>query len=288
MRTATQIALASAALVALAAGAANAGGSFITAFQKGGRLSLTGDDTSSAIAIRSSELASDHYVIEGLDGALINGSTSRLFGGVTRIEVDLGGGDDALLLTARAENGPVLDPVFPALSVQDAAGDDLVVFDHVSMVGKVGVELGTGADTIAVFVSTLAAAVRFSTGDGSDATFVGLSSWVRAKLQANLGSGDDVAVVDNTLLDGKTSLVLGSGEDAAGLAVLGGSAPVALNGGLGSDLARDDGAGAPERKLKAVEDAQTTDDDLVYDLIEDHPGFVAAQDLVNSHGVGLN
>jgi len=281
-------ALVGAALVALAATSANAGGSFVTASQKGGRLTLTGDATPSAIAIRPSELAADHFVIEGLDGALINGSASILFGGVTRIEVDLGGGDDALLVTARGENGPVLDPVFPALSVRDDAGDDLVAFDHVGMVGKLSVDLGAGADTVAVFASTLAAAARFTTGDGGDAVFVGLACAVRTKLQANLGLGDDVVVVENTLLDGKTSLVLGAGEDAAGLADLLGTARVAINGGVGFDAVLDDGSGAAVRKLKAVEDTQTTDAQAVYDLIEDHPGFEAAQDLVNTHGVGLN
>jgi hypothetical protein len=279
---------ASLVLVLLAASAASAGGSFITASQKGGRLTISGDDTSSAIAIRVSELAPAHFVIEGLDGALVNGSDSRLFGGVARIEVDLGGGDDALLVTARGESGPVLDPVVPALSVRDDAGDDLVVFDHVGVVGKLRVELGAGADTIAVFLSTLAAAARFGTGEGSDAVFVGLGCAVRAKLQANLGLGDDVAMIENTALGGKASLVLGSGEDAAGVADLSGAGAVAINGGLGGDAARDDGVGAVPRKLQAVEDAQIVDNQIVYDLLDDHPGFEAAQDLVNTHGVGLN
>jgi hypothetical protein len=275
------------ACVALAASAAHAGGSAFVSTAKGGRLTLVGDATASALAIRATEQPFG-YVVEGLDGATIDGAASVTFSGVTRgLSVDLGGGDDALLLTARAPSGPVSDAVFLALSIRGGAGDDVVVFDHVRLLGKTSLDLGDGADTAAAFASALRAALRLRGGEGDDLAFVGLSSEVRAKTQLSLGLGDDVVLVENAIVEEKLRVVLDAGDDAAGFALL--SAPVAgkIDGGLGDDLVLEDGSAGVGRP-KGVEQVATVDDALVYELVEGIPGFEAAQDLANEFGVGLN
>jgi hypothetical protein len=288
MRRRAASAVGSLALAVLGAAAAQAGGSTYVSSTKGGRLTLVGDATASTLALRATD-EPFRYVVEGLDGALIDGEAAVTFTGVTRgIEIELGDGNDRLLVTARGPAGVALDPVFPDLTVSGGGGDDVVAFDHVSVAGKLNADLGAGADTVALFVSTLAGAGRVAGGDGADLAFVGLSSTLRSKLRLDHGEGDDLVVVANAEVLRTLSILLGPGDDALGLATF--FAPVALklDGGLGFDQLREDGTVELGARPKRIEDTLEVDDEVVYNLVDGEPGLVSAYDLANEFGVGLN
>jgi hypothetical protein len=288
MRRRAACAAGSLALAALTAAAAQAGGSTYVSSTKGGRVSLVGDATASTLALRATDEPFS-YLVEGLDGALIDGAAAVQLSGVTRgIAIELGEGNDRLLVTARGPAGVALDPVFPALTLSGGGGDDVVVLDHVALVGKLHVDLGAGADTAAAFVSTLGGAARLLGGEGSDIAYVGLASAVRSKLQVSQGAGDDRVVLDNTELRRTPSILLGPGDDALGLADFFAPLALKLDGGLGFDQLRVDGTAQPGARAKAVEDFLEVDNQVVYDLVEDEPGFESALDLANEFGVGLN
>jgi hypothetical protein len=280
--------LAGALLVGLAASAASAGGSSVTVTLKSGRLLLTKDATSSALAIRATA-EPDAFVVEGLDGALVNGAASAAFSGVTRgFQIDLGGGSNRLLITARGPDEEIHDGIFPALSIVAGDADDVVALDRVQVPGKLSIDLGGGDDAIAAFLSSFAGPLRLLTGAGADALFVGFLVDVQGKLQVDLGAGDDVFVASHLVLAGKTRLSLGPGADGAGFTDLLAPLVMSIDGGLGFDVALDDGSAEVAAKRKAVEEVGVLENQEIYDLIESQPGFVSAQDLVNAHGGGLN
>lgn len=274
------------------AGAAHAGGSSVTATLKGGALVVVGDDTASTLVIHATPQAGT-LVIEGVAGELINGASSAEFAGVTRgITLDLGGGDDELLLTPQGQG--VLDPelVVPALSVRSGEGDDLLVLERVRVAGKLAVDSGPGADAVVAFLSTLEGNARFASADGDDALVLVFNTSAARALRADLGAGNDVFGFDNGRLEGKTSLLFGTGDDLAGFSDIGFGATAKIDGGAGSDGVVQQGAGAAlaAQKLKGFEGAiQNVNLSTFFALVlTPLPGFERAQVLANTYGIGLN
>lgn len=62
----------------------------------GDTLNITGDDVSNTVVVR--QLDADSFSIEGLNGTTINGNSSIKLDGINNIDVDLGQGNDQLLI----------------------------------------------------------------------------------------------------------------------------------------------------------------------------------------------
>jgi hypothetical protein len=280
----TRIAFVGAALVASAAGAANAGGtSEVGVLVKGGVLVLSGDDGPSQVVVRATASA-DTFVVEGFAGTNVNGGSGGAFAGVTRgFKIDLGGGNNELLLTAGEES---LLTVPGAFSYRSADGGDLVVLDHASFPGKFAVNTGAGDDTVFGYVCAFAGAARVATGEGADLAFLD-NSESASKLGANLGLGDDEAVILDSVFAGRVSLLLGAGGDVARFHAVQFGA-LAVNGSSGSDaIVRTDDFLPGVEKLTGIDGmAIVPDPNQVTAAIVDHPGVERAIELIEDEGTG--
>jgi len=277
-------ALAAAALLLLAADAAGAGGvSEVSVVVKGGALVLAGDDGPSSVIVRATALA-DTFTVEGIAGTNVNGGAGGAFPGVTRgFKIDLGGGDNELLLTAGEQ--PLL--VVPgAFSYRSASGDDLVVLDHANFPGKVALNLGAGADTVFGYVCAFAGGLRVTTGDGDDLVVFD-NSESASKFAVNLGLGDDDVMVLDGVFTARTSLLLGPGGDAARFHAVQFD-QLSVNGSSGSDaIVRTDDFLAAVVKLTGIDGlAIVPDPNQVTAAISDEPGLVRAIELIEDEGTG--
>jgi hypothetical protein len=226
------------ALLALTSAAlgspARAGGvSEVSVSVKGGSLRLVGDDGPSSVLIRATAQPGS-FVVAGMAGTNINGGSGDNFSGVTRgFRIDLGGGNNELLITA-GELVTELE-VPGTFSYRSGSGSDLVVFDHVVFTGKVAIDPGEGDDTVVGYVCFLPSSARVSTGEGDDLVVLD-NALTGGGLVLSLGLGDDEALLLDGNFAGRTSLLLGEGDDVARFHAVS-FAALLLKGSTGSDAA---------------------------------------------------
>lgn len=256
----------------------------MSVFVKGGSLVLQGDDGPSSVLIRATAQP-DTFVVAGMAGTTINGSIGDGFSGVTRgFRIDLGGGDNELLVTA-GELVDALD-VPGAFSYSAGSGADLVVLDHVRFAGKVALDTGEGDDTVFGFVCFFARGARAGSGEGQDLVVLD-NALTGGALVLSLGLGDDEAV----LLDGdfasRTSLLLGGGDDTARFHEVSFEA-LSLKGSSGSDATvRTDAFFATATKESGIDgNAIVPDPDQVLASVRVQPGVLRALELIEDVGTG--
>lgn len=264
---------------------ARAGGvSEVSVSVKGGSLRLVGDDGPSSVLIRATAEPGS-FVVAGMAGTNINGGSGGGFSGVTRgFRIDLGGGDNELLITA-GELVTELE-VPGTFSYRSGSGSDLVVLDYVAFFGKVAVDSGEGDDTVFCYVCFLPQSARVSTGEGDDLVVVD-NALTGGGLVLSLGLGDDDALLLDGNFAGRTSLLLGGGDDAARFHAVNFEA-LLLKGSTGQDLiVRTNEFDATATKESGLEGSLTFGDaDLVIGEIVAQPSVERALELIEEIGTG--
>jgi len=163
-----------------------------------GVLTITGDGAGNEIVINDdSGLGAPE--IYGLNGTVITGEgDGQLPGGVTSIVINLGGGNDVLILD---DNGTGL------LTGQDAtinmgAGNDIIRLegdgDEIEL-GTVTIDLGSGNDLVEDNTETSAVQIENLTingGAGSDVVRIDTGAFEVDNLSINMGRGNDVVALD--------------------------------------------------------------------------------------------
>jgi hypothetical protein len=277
------------ALVAIACGSlgsrARAGGvSDVSVSVKGGSLRLLGDDGPSSVLIRATAQPGS-FVVAGMAGTTINGSSGDNFSGVTRgLRIDLGGGDNELLVTAGELVSELELP--GAFSYRSGSGNDLVVLDHVVFSSKVGVDAGEGDDTVFGYVAFLPLGARVNTGEGDDLVVLD-NALSGGALVLGLGLGDDEALLLDGDFAGRASLLLGAGDDAARFHAVSFEA-LLLKGVTGQDaVVRTDAFFASATKESGMEGTSIVPDPAqVTASIVARPSVVRALELIEEIGTG--
>jgi hypothetical protein len=272
------------ACVSLGSRALAGGVSEVSVSVKGGSLRLVGDDGPSSVLIRATAQPGS-FVVAGMAGTNINGGSGDNFSGVTRgIRIDLGGGDNELLVTAGELASELQVP--GAFSYRSGSGSDLVVFDYVVFSNKVAVDTGEGDDTVFGYVCFLPLAARVNAGEGDDLVVLD-NALTGGPLTVGLGLGDDDVLLLDAAFAGRTSLLLGAGDDAARFHAVS-FAALLLKGATGSDaIVRTDEFETTVLKESGMDGGAIVPDPAqVTATIFARPGVVRALELIEEVGTG--
>jgi hypothetical protein len=94
-----------------------------------------------SIVIRPTASA-NKFLIEGLDGTTINGLAQRSFSDVRSIKVDLGAGDDRILVTNRVSNGKIRDfTLAGSLRINPRLGRNVIAVERADIGGSLFLNL---------------------------------------------------------------------------------------------------------------------------------------------------
>ncbi len=125
-------------------------GFFVTAGEVGGNvtatatkstLTITGDDLANHVTVTIND--DKTITIQGLNGTTINGQASVTLTSKALAVVNMGSGDDELVITSDRPNG-----IKKSASIDMGSGDDLLQLEHLRIKGRARLKLGAGHDEL--------------------------------------------------------------------------------------------------------------------------------------------
>jgi hypothetical protein len=180
----------------------------------GGVLSIIGDNAGNRIRI-TQPAAFNLLISPGDFSTTINGSSSSvslITGGVTRITIDLKGGDDVVQISPGAGLVVFNAPVF----VLTGTGNDSVLIEDIVAHNHFTIDTGNQNDT--VILSSAGRPLQFNrdlailTGQGSDVV-TAINAVLRGSLRITTAQQNDQVRLQNVVVGGEFSANLGSEAD---------------------------------------------------------------------------
>lgn len=220
----------------------------VNVVQSGGIVRLVGDALDNGVTLTAT--GANSLTIAGDATSFISGPTS--VSGVTRVYLDLGGGNDTVSVSASSPfAGQVI--VLPSdgndvssigagqfdnsIVVLDDSGNDQVALANGTFNGSVILRTGGGDDTVTLFQSQFSRDFQLSTGRGQDLVQL-LQSTFNGRVVLHTDDGNDQLDITNSAFAVFSLFDLGTGHDKANLnnvSFPSGKPVSVLIGGLGVD-----------------------------------------------------
>jgi hypothetical protein len=238
--------------------AAHAFGDVTVKVSDGGSLKVTGDGEANAVDIVPAGNDAKTVVVSGSDATTVNGGIEPVvLGGVTKMDADLGGGDDSLIVMdfefkkkvdidlGKGSDELILDGIRAKKLVEVTGGggaDSIVVQDGVRFDGQFSVDAGKSADRVEIRGATCQQDVDISTAAGEDRVEVRSTDLHSgAKFELNTGDAEDEVQLVNNDFEDNIDIDLGSDDDDISLENCDFDDTVNVDGGGGRDEVDDQG-----------------------------------------------
>ncbi len=222
----------------------------VSAALSGGTLKLKGDGDANTVTLDQVALNPDALRVTGTGTTINGGSDPLIFEGVTGgLQVDLGGGDDTLLLDTVTLAGTV--------KIKMGAGADTLSISGGELQGTVSVDLGGGDNVLQLCSPVVDGTLSVKTGAGTGSARNAACGQTIASNQGGALVLDSVEVKKGVVLKGskrsEAVTIHDSHLDAgAKLTLGGGSDAVAVcHSAIGTTLAVQMGRGAPGTTVQA-------------------------------------
>lgn len=167
----------------------------VKATLQNGLLKLSGDGADNAVVIERQVAGFGGQGLrvrstDGSTGIVFNGQRTNdlVFAGVNRLEVNMGGGDDAISV------GSVLSVDLTAALFDLGNGDDVLNLVRLGVSGSMSIRTGSGSDTVDTGVLRVSSSSTIDTGSGNDRVSFAPDVILQGLLKVTLGSGDDELV----------------------------------------------------------------------------------------------